>query len=118
MLAFAAGDRPTLKDLLSRDVFESFVTAIADREKKGETVETTFVGLDKAEIKDVQIRGKSAQITMHFLSKLITATRNDKGTVIEGATDKVVDVNDVWTFAREIGSRDPAWKLVATEAAQ
>ena len=118
VLAFAAGDRPTLKDLLSRDVFESFVTAIADREKKGETVETTFVGLDKAEIKDVQIRGKSAQITMHFLSKLITATRNDKGTVIEGATDKVVDVNDVWTFAREIGSRDPAWKLIATEAAQ
>ncbi len=118
VLAFAAGDRPTLKDLLSRDVFEGFVTAIADREKKGETVETTFVGLDKAEIKDVQIRGKSAQITMHFLSKLITATRNDKGDVIEGATDKVVDVNDVWTFAREIGSRDPAWKLVATEAAQ
>jgi len=104
--------------LLSRDVFESFTGAIADRESKGETVETTFVGLDKVEIKDAQIRGKSIQITVKFLSKLITATRDAKGEIIEGATDKVIDVNDVWTFARDIGSRDPAWKLIATEAAQ
>ncbi len=118
VLAFAAGDRSTLKDLLSRDVFESFTGAIADRESKGETVETTFVGLDKVEIKDAQIRGKSIQITVKFLSKLITATRDAKGEIIEGATDKVIDVNDVWTFARDVGSRDPAWKLIATEAAQ
>lgn len=118
VLAFAAGDRSTLKDLLSRDVFESFTGAIADRESKGETVETTFVGLDKVEIKDAQIRGKSIQITVKFFSKLITATRDAKGEIIEGATDKVIDVNDVWTFARDVGSRDPAWKLIATEAAQ
>jgi len=118
VLAFAAGDRSTLKDLLSRDVFESFTGAIAERESKGETVETTFVGLDKVEIKDAQIKGKTVQITVKFLSKLITATRNAKGDLIEGATDKVIDVTDVWTFAREVGSRDPAWKLIATEAAQ
>ena len=118
VLAFAAGDRSTLKDLLSRDVFESFTGAIAEREGKGETVETTFVGLDKVEIKDAQIKGKTVQITVKFLSKLITATRNAKGDIIEGATDKVIDVTDVWTFAREVGSRDPAWKLIATEAAQ
>jgi predicted lipid-binding transport protein (Tim44 family) len=118
VLAFAAGDRSTLKDLLSRDVFESFTSAIAEREGKGETVETTFVGLDKVEIKDAQMKGKTVQITVKFLSKLITATRNAKGDIIEGATDKVIDVTDVWTFARELGSRDPAWKLIATEAAQ
>lgn len=118
VLAFAAGDRSTLKDLLSRDVFESFTGAIAERESKGETVETTFVGLDKVAIKDAQIKGKTVQITVKFLSKLITATRNAKGDIIEGATDKVIDVTDVWTFAREVGSRDPAWKLIATEAAQ
>ena len=118
VLAFAAGDRATLKDLLSRDVFESFTNAIAEREGKGETVETTFVGLDKAEIKDAQIKGKTLQITVKFLSKLITATRNAKGEIIDGAIDKVIDVTDVWTFAREVDSRDPAWKLIATEAAQ
>jgi predicted lipid-binding transport protein (Tim44 family) len=116
VVAFAAGDRNTLRDLLSRDVFESFVGAIGEREKRGETVETTFVGIEKAEIRQVQQRGKSAQITVQFLSKLITATRDAAGKITDGAADKVVDVTDVWTFARELTSRDPAWKLIATEA--
>ncbi|PSC04799.1 calcium-binding protein [Alsobacter soli] len=114
--AFAQGDRRALKDLLSKDVYEGFVNAIAEREKRGEKVETTFVSIDKAELADAQLRGKSAQITVRFLSKLITATRDRAGTVIDGDSAKVVDVTDVWTFARETGSRDPNWKLVATEA--
>jgi predicted lipid-binding transport protein (Tim44 family) len=114
--AFAAGDRRTLKDLLSKDVFDGFVAAIGDREKRGERVETTFVSIDKAEIIDAQLRGKSVQITVRFLSKLITATRDQAGTVVDGAPDKVVDVTDVWTFSRDAGARDPNWKLVATES--
>jgi predicted lipid-binding transport protein (Tim44 family) len=117
VMAFASGDRTTLRDLLSREVFESFVMAIADREKRGETVETTFVGIDKAEIRQVNLRGNTAHITINFVSKLITATRDAAGAVKDGATDKVVDVTDIWTFARELNSRDPVWKLIATEAA-
>ena len=60
--------------------------AIAEREGKGETVETTFVGLDKVEIKDALIKGKTVQITVKFLSKLITATRNAKGEIVKMAT--------------------------------
>ncbi|MCX8503085.1 MAG: Tim44 domain-containing protein [Alphaproteobacteria bacterium] len=117
VVAFASGDRNTLRELLSRDVFESFVAAIADREKRGETVETTFVGIEKAELHHVQLRGNAAQITVQFLSKLITATRDAAGVITDGAADKVVDVTDIWTFARELTSRDPVWKLIATEAA-
>jgi predicted lipid-binding transport protein (Tim44 family) len=114
--AFAAGDRRTLKDLLSREVYDGFVGAIGDREKRGERIATTFVSIDKAEIVDAQLKGKVAQITMRFLSKLITATYDKAGAVIDGAPDKVVDVTDVWTFSREAGSRDPNWKLIATES--
>ncbi|WP_460449864.1 Tim44/TimA family putative adaptor protein [Alsobacter sp. SYSU BS001988] len=114
--AFAAGDRRALKELLSKDVYDGFVAAIGEREKRGEKVETTFVSIDKAELVDAQLRGRSAQITVRFLSKLITATRDRTGAVVDGAPDKVVDVTDVWTFARDAGSRDPNWKLVATEA--
>ncbi len=114
--AFAAGDRRMLKDLLSKDVFDGFAAAIADREKRGETVSTTFVSIDRAEIADARVAGKTAQISLRFVSKLITATRNAEGVIVDGAADKVVDVVDVWTFARETGSRDPNWKLVATEA--
>jgi len=116
--AFAQGDRATLKNLLSKEVFEGFDRAIADREKRGENVETTFVSIDKAEIAGVEVRGNNAQVVVRFLSKLITATRDAAGKVVDGSPEAVVDVTDVWTFARQLGSRDPNWLLVATEAGQ
>lgn len=116
--AFAQGDRKTLKDLLSREVYEGFERAITERERKGEKVETTFVSIDKAEIAGVEINGKTGQIVVRFLSKLITATRDASGAVVDGSPDVVADVTDVWTFARALGSRDPNWQLVATEAGQ
>jgi predicted lipid-binding transport protein (Tim44 family) len=116
--AFASGDRKTLKNLLSRDVYDGFDRAITERERKGEKVETTFVSIDQAEMTNVEVRGRTAQITVRFQSKLITATRNMAGAVIDGSPEAVVDVTDVWTFARTLGSSDPNWQLVATEAGQ
>jgi predicted lipid-binding transport protein (Tim44 family) len=116
--AFAQGDRKTLKGLLSRDVYEGFERAITDREKRGEKAETTFVSIDKAEIQNVEVKARIAQVTVRFLSKLITATRAADGKVIDGNPETVVDVTDVWTFARPLGTRDPNWQLVATEAGQ
>ncbi len=114
VMAFAQGDRRTLKDLLSKDVHDGFVAAIADREKRGERVETTFVSIDRSDIVDAQLKGKSIQVTVKFLSKLITATYDKAGAVVDGAPDKIVDVTDIWTFAHDAGSRDPNWKLIAT----
>lgn len=116
--AFAQGDRATLKNLLSREVYEGFERAIAERETRGEKAETTFVSIDKAELASVEVRNRVAQVTVRFLSKLITATRDASGKVIDGSPEAVVDVTDVWTFARTLGSRDPNWHLVATEAGQ
>ncbi len=116
VVAFAQGDRKTLKDLLSKEVYDGFVGAIGEREKRGEKIVTTFVSIDKADIVDAQLKGRVAQVTMRFLSKLITATYDKAGLVIDGAADKVVDVTDVWTFSRDAGSRDPNWKLIATES--
>jgi predicted lipid-binding transport protein (Tim44 family) len=114
--AYAEGDRRTLKNLLSREVYEGFESAIAEREKRGETVESKFVSIDSAEIAGAEMRARNAQLTVRFHSKLITATRDRNGNVIDGNAERVSDVTDVWTFARDISSRDPNWKLVATEA--
>ncbi len=114
--AFASGDRETLKGLLGSEVYDGFAEAIRDRESRGETVETTFVGIDKAEITEAALKAGSAQITVRFVSQLISVTRDSSGKVIDGDPAKVGDVTDVWTFARDVRSRDPNWKLVATEA--
>jgi predicted lipid-binding transport protein (Tim44 family) len=116
--AFAEGDRRTLKNLLSREVYDGFEAAITEREKRGETVESRFVSIDNAEITAAEFRARTAQLTVRFQSKLISVTRDKNGNVIDGNAEKVTDVTDVWTFARDLSSRDPNWKLVATEAGQ
>ncbi|WP_137042652.1 Tim44/TimA family putative adaptor protein [Pseudolabrys sp. FHR47] len=116
--AYAEGDRRSLRNLLSREVYDGFEAAITDREKRGDVVESRFVSIDKATITNAEVRGRSVQLTVRFQSKLVTATRNKAGEVIDGNAETVTDVTDVWTFARDASSRDPNWKLVATEAGQ
>jgi predicted lipid-binding transport protein (Tim44 family) len=116
--AYAAGDRKQLKSLLGKEVYDGFESAIKQRELNGETVETRFVSIDGADITAAEQRGKTAQVTVRFRSQLISVTRAKDGAVIDGNPEKVTDVTDVWTFARDVSSRDPNWKLVATEAGQ
>lgn len=116
--AYAEGDRKTLKGLLSREVYEGFVAAIDEREARGETVRSNFVGIEKAAIIQAEMKGPEANITLRIISQLISATLDKDGEVVEGDLVEVADVNDVWTFARDTRSRDPNWRLIATEADQ
>ena len=116
--AFAEGDRRTLRNLLSREVYDGFESAITARESKGHKVETRFVAISSADITAAELRGKMAQVTVRFVSQLVSATRDKEGNVVDGNADKVTDVTDVWTFARDVSGRDPNWKLIATEAGQ
>ena len=116
VMAYADGDRRTLKNLLSREVFDGFVAAIADRESRSEKIQSSFVGIDKADIVNAEMKGSEAHVTLRIVSELISATRNSAGEVIDGDPETVAEVKDVWTFARDTRSRDPNWKLVATEA--
>ncbi|SEH43872.1 Predicted lipid-binding transport protein, Tim44 family [Rhizobium tibeticum] len=116
VMAFADGDRKTLKNLLSREVYDGFDAAITDRESKGETVKSTFVGIDKTEITSAEIKATEVQITVRIVSQLISATYDKADKLIDGDAENVAEVNDLWTFARDTRSRDPNWKLVATES--
>lgn len=116
--AFAEGDRKALKSLLSREVYEGFVSAIEERESRGETVRSRFVGIGKADITQAEMKGSDANVTVRIVSQLISATLDKNGEVVEGDLEEVADVNDVWTFSRDTRSRDPNWKLIATEADQ
>ena len=110
-------DRRALKDLLSSEVYEGFEAAIKEREQRGEKVETRFASIDKAEIVSAETRDRSTQLTVRFVSQMISVTRDKAGTIVDGSPDKVADITDIWTFARDSTSRDPNWKLVGTGSA-
>ena len=117
VLAFANGDRRALKDLLSTEVYDSFEAVIKDREKHEQKTETRFVSIDKAELVGAEARDRAAQLTVRFVSQMISVTRDKTGAIVDGNPDKVADITDVWTFARDTSSRDPNWKLVGTGSA-
>jgi predicted lipid-binding transport protein (Tim44 family) len=117
VLAFANGDRRALRDLLSSEVYDSFDSVIKDRERHEQKTETRFVSIDKAELVGADLRDRTAQLTIRFVSQMISVTRDKAGTIVDGNPDKVADITDVWTFARDTTSRDPNWKLVGTGSA-
>jgi predicted lipid-binding transport protein (Tim44 family) len=116
--AFAQGDRKALKPLLGREVFDGFAGAISEREARGETVEFNFVGFEKVEMVDASLKGGTEQVSVKFVSKQISATRDKAGEVVDGDPVHIADVTDIWTFARDVSSRDPNWMLVATETVE
>ncbi len=115
--AFARGDRQTLQPLLDEHVFKSFSDAVTAREAKGETVEQTFIGIDKAELTGASLEGSRARLTVRFMSELTSCVKNRDGIVIEGDPVTIRQVTDIWTFERDVKNRDPNWRLVATGAA-
>jgi predicted lipid-binding transport protein (Tim44 family) len=115
--AFAEGNRKTLKDLLNSDVYDGFSRAITERESRGEQIDQSFVGIKSADLVEAELKSGIAQLTVKFVSELISATRDRAGVVIGGDPKRIREVTDIWTFAREAVSRNPNWKLIATQAA-
>ncbi|RCK40827.1 hypothetical protein TH24_08945 [Thalassospira xiamenensis] len=112
---FAKGDKDGLNPLLSAEVYKNFAAAIDARAEKGEREETTLVGIKSATIHDASLEGRTAYITIKFVSEEVSVILNNEGDVISGDPNQVVEAEDLWTFARNIESRDPNWQLVATE---
>ncbi len=118
IVAFAEGNREVLRNLLAPEVYEGFAAALDEREKRGQKLSTTFVSIDELKVDEALLRGQTAKVKIHFTSQMTTVTRDSNGTVVDGDPDKVVRIDDIWTFARDTRSRDPNWKLCATESAQ
>jgi predicted lipid-binding transport protein (Tim44 family) len=114
--AFAAGDSDALKSLMSPEAFANFESAIHARADAGHTTSTTVVSIDNATIADAGLVGQIARVSVRFVAKLSSVTRDAQGEVVDGSANSVADHIDLWTFARDIRSRDPNWQLTATES--
>jgi predicted lipid-binding transport protein (Tim44 family) len=114
--AFAQGDAKTLRPLLSNDVYGDFSGAIEERENAGQSLETTLVGITEAQIIEAELQGRTAFVTIKFVSEQVNVVRDSDGEVVEGDPSHATKITDIWTFARNTRSRDPDWTLVATRS--
>ena len=112
--AFAKGDVDGLRPLLSRELYGGFASAIEAREKAGEIQETTIVTIRSADVVEASLENSVAKVTVEFVTEQVKVTRSSDGEVIDGDPDRIDILTDIWTFARDIGNRDPNWELVAT----
>jgi len=112
--AFARGDKDALRPLLADQVFEGFATAIDEREAAGETMETELLGFKSISIVEAGVVDRVASVTVQFETDQVNVVRDRDGAVTDGDADHIARVIDIWTFARDTGSRDPNWALVAT----
>lgn len=110
--AFAAGDRATLKPLLSESVYHTFDAAITAREAANQRHRTEIKSIPNAVIEDAQLIGDQAAIIVHFTSDQINLTLDANGTPVTG-TEAVSELVDLWTFERNLKSKDPTWRLAA-----
>lgn len=114
--AFAAGDTDTLKPLLSEEVFNNFADSIRRRQEMGQKLETQLVAIRSAEIDEAYMAGRTAHVTVKFVTDQISVVRDAEGAVVEGSATDVNEVTDFWTFARDTRVSDPNWALVATNS--
>ncbi len=114
--AYAEGDLAQLKRLLSKDVYENFAEVVQARYDNQETLETTLVGIKSVALMDARVENRRGLITVKFVSEQINVTRDRDGKIIDGDPDDVAAITDIWTFAREVRSRDPNWTLVETSS--
>ena len=114
--AFSAGDRATLEPLLTPDTFTAFAGAIAAREAAGETQQTEIRAILESRIEAASLHATQAEITVRFVTDQVNHTLDKNGQVTTG-TDAVTELTDVWTFERDLTSRDPTWRLAGARSA-
>jgi predicted lipid-binding transport protein (Tim44 family) len=114
--AFSSGDTATLRPLLSDDVYERFADAIRARQQAKETLETNLLSIKSTDLTQAELQGRTAMVTVRFVSDQANVTRGPDGKVIDGDPDRVIEKTDFWTFSRNTRSNDPNWQLVATQS--
>ena len=118
LMGFEKGELDSIQPFMSEEIFDSFVDAVAQREDQGLTIEAEFIGVRETTVVDAQFDEDQnrAEVTMRYVAELTSVVRDRGGEIVEGDSKKVKRQKDTWTFARNMGTDDPNWHLVATDA--
>lgn len=112
---FWRGDKDALAQMCERAVFESFAAAIDARVAAGETIDARLIRVNDARIVTASFAAPVATIAVRFVSDIATVTRNAEGAVVAGSLNDAIESRDLWTFTRDLTSRDPDWQLDETD---
>ena len=113
---FSKGKLKDIKSLLDLKVYEQFNSALNERNSKNYLSETTFIGINSAEIKDHKQNKNMLEVTVEFVSEIISSIKDKENKIISGDPEKVKKVHDVWKFSKDIRSNNPNWLLIDTQA--
>ena len=113
--AFWKDDIDTIKSHVDAHVFETFAGAIAQRKEDGLTLDNRLVTIEQAVISEAAMERSVAVITVRFEADIAAVTRNSEGQVVAGSLSDAVQTRDLWTFRRDLSTRDPNWLLIETD---
>src|SRR4051812_15335406 len=115
--AFWRGDREELATLADSEVSAAFSAAIDAREAVGHRLDNRLVAIERAAIEDARLSGRIAEIEVRFDAYVAAVTRDKEGELVAGSMSDAVPTKDIWTFQRNLASKDPNWLLVETDEA-
>ena len=113
---FAKGTLKDIKSLLDKSVYQQFEDAIKDRQAKNLSSETTFIGINSAEVKQHEQNKNMLEVTVEFVSEIISCVKDKDNKVISGDPEKIKKVLDTWKFSKDSKSSNPNWLLIDTQA--
>ena len=113
---FAKGKLKEIRSLLDKNVYQQFEEAIKDRDAKNLSSETTFIGINSAEIKGHQQNKNMLEVTVEFVSEIISCVKDKENKVVSGDPEKIKKVLDTWKFSKDSKSSNPNWLLIDTQA--
>ena len=113
---FAKGKLKDIKSLLDKNVYQQFEEAIKDRDAKKLSSETTFIGINSAEVKQHQQNKNMLEVTVEFMSEIISCVKDKDNKTISGDPEKIKKVLDTWKFSKDSRSSNPNWLLIDTQA--
>ena len=115
IIDFAAGNLKNIKSLLDKKVFDQFNEALRERKNNDFISNTTFIGINSASIKEYQQINNMLEVTVDFVSEIISFVKDKENKILSGDPEKVKKVFDTWKFSKDSRSNNPNWLLINTQ---
>lgn len=118
VMGFERGELAEIKPFLSQDIYDTFAEVVEAREAQNLKIEAEFIGVREVSLAEASYDEDTseAEIAIKFVGELTSAVRDNSGDIIEGSTTEIKRQRDTWAFSRKMGSDDPNWLLVSTDA--